>query len=124
MFGTWCSTCWASGGLRSSATATSSDSLTWLHGEGVGFKNGQVTTDVHIPVDPDSKEAYEGMMDRAVSAELVMELFGANGGPFAKKPVTFNGVDRGVYSSVGWQHAEGKIGCPMEVSLRLPLEAE
>jgi len=157
--------------------------VSWLHGEGTGFKDGKLVTAIHVPVDPDSKQTYEDKIGEPVSGELVMELSGADGGPYAKKPVTFNGValgelptspdgwtertlsltpaalgllgyvnevviknsrprdafkirrlhirlkveggktvtsevDPGVYSSLPWAHAEGKIGCPIVVPLR------
>ena len=157
----------------------------WPFGEGTLFEGGQPLTGIRIriPVDPSSAEVYEDTIGEVVSGELVFELFGADAGAFARKPVTFNGIalgnlptagdawteramplppaalevlgyvneviinnsrprdafkvrrlhvrlqvkggktvtskiDPGVYTSVGWKHAEGKIGCPMEVTLR------
>jgi len=158
----------------------------WAYGEGTCVEGGKPLTGIRvdIAVDRESTEAYEDTIGEVVSGEVAFELFGADGGAFAHKPVTFNGialgdlptgggdgwveraialpqaaldalgyvnelvihnsrprdafkirrlhvrlkvkggatvrseVDPGVYTSVAWQHAEGTIGCPMEITLR------
>ena len=84
--------------LLSKLNATAYTSWTdWPHGEGTLFEGGQPLTGIgiHIPVDANSTEEYADSIGEVVSGELVFDLFGANGGPYAQKPVTFNGIALG-----------------------------
>ncbi len=156
----------------------------WAHAEGRKFTAGQPLTGMtcRLKVDPQRREVYEEFFGTPASGRLVLEVNGADTGPYAHKPVTLNGcllgdlpptgdwterslaltkealdaltarnevviensspadafkvrrgrlemtntagqkwvseVDAGPYTSVGWEHAEGKIGSPIRMALR------
>ncbi len=65
----------------------------WLYGEGKCFAPGQPMTGmaVDIRIDPTRRERYEEPFGTPTEGRLILEVNGADGGPYAHKPVLVNG---------------------------------
>ncbi|MCE5241042.1 hypothetical protein LLH23_21475 [bacterium] len=66
----------------------------WAYGEGKQFAAGQPLTGIRadMKIDPARQETYEWFFGTPQSGKLVLEAFGADGGQYAHKPVSVNGI--------------------------------
>ncbi len=89
----------------------------WLYGEGHQFPAGQPLTGItiDIPVDPNRRERYEEVFGTPVSGRLALEIAGSDGGAYAGKAVSVNGVPIG--------DLPGSASDWSERSMELPAEA-